>query len=133
MERLLEYLKCKEQKGKTTHVIFEKRGAREDNDFENQFLLIKEGENTLHQYYCDYELMDFLPIFAKKSVNSTGLQLADLTARPIANKTIHPDNSDLHVIIRDKLYDSRTFPELRKQKGSALPEPSPTGKFPIQV
>ena len=111
MERLLEYLKCKEQKGKTTHVIFEKRGAREDNDFENQFLLIKEGENTLHQYNCDFELMDFLPIFAKKSVNSTGLQLADLTARPIANKTIHPDNSDrAYEIIRDKLYDSRTFP-----------------------
>ncbi len=111
LERLLEYLRKKKQNGKTTHVIFEKRGSSEDKDLEKHFHQIKEGRNTLHQCNSDFQLMDFQPIFAKKSVNSTGLQLADLTARPIANQTIHPENHDrAYKIILEKLFESRVFP-----------------------
>ena len=70
-------LQERQQVNKKTHIVFECRGKKEDNELELEFrrLLdqsqVKGMANTLDI------------IFADKKVNSTGLQLADMVARPI--------------------------------------------------
>ncbi len=51
------------------------------------------------------------PIFQAKSVNSTGLQLADLTARPIALNSLRPNQVNrAFEIIQPKLGGLKCFP-----------------------
>jgi hypothetical protein len=77
LETLYEFLQEKNQNGALTHVIFERRGKKEDNELELEFRRMCAGANRLSiQLPLDI-------IFATKQVNSTGLQLADLVARPI--------------------------------------------------
>jgi hypothetical protein len=77
LETLYEFLQEKNQQGATTHVIFERRGRREDNELELEFRRMCGGANRLGIQ------LPFDIVFATKQVNSTGLQLADLVARPI--------------------------------------------------
>ncbi len=90
LERLLLFLTSMGQEGKLVHVIFECRGKAEDAELELAFRRIVDGSSTWGWTSRDFSPMGFTPRFARKSVNSTGLQLADLTARPIALKTIRP-------------------------------------------
>lgn len=77
LERIFYFLQERQQVNKKTHIVFECRGKKEDNELELEFrrLLdqsqVKGMANTLDI------------IFADKKVNSTGLQLADMVARPI--------------------------------------------------
>lgn len=77
LETLYEFLEEKRQTGVLTHVIFERRGKREDNELELEFRRMCDAANKLNIQ------LPFEIIFATKQVNSTGLQLADLVARPI--------------------------------------------------
>ncbi|WP_418024829.1 DUF3800 domain-containing protein [Paracoccus sp. TD-10] len=55
--------------------------------------------------------VDFQPIFSKKSENSVGLQLADLTARPIAINVLRPQQANRAFdIIAPKIRNRKTFP-----------------------
>jgi hypothetical protein len=65
------------------HVIFESRGAREDAELELEFRRLSPS--------ADPAALRFEPIFAAKGSNSTGLQLADLIARPIGRHVMKPD------------------------------------------
>ncbi|MGY2375764.1 DUF3800 domain-containing protein [Pseudomonas sp. SDO524_S393] len=77
LETLHEFLQEKNQQNALTHVIFERRGRKEDNELELEFRRMCAGANRLgHCLPLDI-------VFATKQVNSTGLQLADLVARPI--------------------------------------------------
>lgn len=58
-------------------MIFERRGKREDNELELEFRRMCGGANRMGVQ------LPFEIVFATKQVNSTGLQLADLVARPI--------------------------------------------------
>lgn len=77
LETLYEFLLEKKQHVAMTHVIFERRGKREDNELELEFHRMCGGANRLGIS------LPFAIVFATKQVNSAGLQLADLVARPI--------------------------------------------------
>jgi hypothetical protein len=84
MERSFAFLKDRDQHRKTTHIVVEKRGKREDNELELAFRRIRDGGNNWGP------MSNFDILFADKRTNSAGLQLADLTARPIGRNTLNP-------------------------------------------
>jgi hypothetical protein len=76
----------------------EKRGNNEDRDLELEFRRICNGDNR-HR-----EKFSFQIIFADKKSNSTGLQIADLVARPIGMRILNPNQSNRAVdVLKGKL------------------------------
>jgi hypothetical protein len=69
----------------TTHVIFEGRGKLEDQALVNAFSLAQSKSRTLQQQ------SPIRLVVASKMINSIGLQVADLVARPLGLKTLRPD------------------------------------------
>jgi len=97
LERLHMYLDKKSQ-GKT-HIVFEQRGKKEDNELELEFRRICDGDSFINK--C----LEFEIIFANKQCNSAGLQLADLVARPIGVNYLKPNQPNRAFgIIQKKLY-----------------------------
>lgn len=88
LETLFELLLEKKQETRATHVVVECRGKKEDRDLELEFRRICSGINRL-----DREL-PFEIVFADKKTNSSGLQLADLVARPIGLATFRPEQEN---------------------------------------
>jgi Protein of unknown function (DUF3800) len=84
LESLYELMREKQQDKHETHVVVERRGAKEDDDLELEFRRICDGANRLEQR------LPFQVIFADKKTNSCGLQLADLVARPIGLSVLRP-------------------------------------------
>ncbi len=85
MERAHRYLAEQDQANAITHCLFEKRGPQEDRDLELQFRRIAGGANYSSTRFTGLEIE-----MVDKKANSSGLQIADLTARPIGLKTIRP-------------------------------------------
>ena len=94
MERLLDQLLAKGQSERTVHVLFESRGKQEDADLELEFRRICANQRNWGWKQTDFTQVRFEPIFVKKAANATGLQLSDLTARPIALHYLRPDQSN---------------------------------------
>ncbi len=67
------------------HLVAEKRGKTEDDELELEFRRICDGGNF------NGEAFPFEIVFADKLSNSSGLQLADLVARPIGLSVLRPD------------------------------------------
>lgn len=88
LERAFEFLRDKNQHHLVTHVVVEQRGRREDDELKLDFRRICGGENDRSKKF------NFEIVFADKKINSTGLQLADLTARPIGLKALHPEQQN---------------------------------------
>ena len=85
LERLHDFLAFKGVPAEaTTHVICEARGAQEDEALADAFEVVCAGDNRNRKPY-PFEL-----VMADKKANSEGLQLADLTARPIGLSLIRP-------------------------------------------
>ena len=84
MERAYAHLRGLDQHTRLTHVVVEKRGRREDDALELVFRRICDGQNRWGR------MPGFELVFAHKLINSAGLQLADLTARPIALHCLRP-------------------------------------------
>ncbi|MBK6299222.1 MAG: DUF3800 domain-containing protein [Sphingomonadales bacterium] len=85
VERTVRFLEEKKQTDALTHIIVECRGEQEDRSLELEFRRICDGKNMLGQIDC----LDIL--FVDKKANSTGLQIADLIARPIGLRVLRPD------------------------------------------
>ncbi|HEU0302880.1 MAG TPA: DUF3800 domain-containing protein [Longimicrobium sp.] len=85
LERLLLHLNSLGCRRGVTHVPFEKRGPREDDEAELEFRRICDGHNATGRRF------PFEIVMASKACNSSGLQLADLVARPIGRKVIKPE------------------------------------------
>lgn len=85
LEQLREFLREKDQLSGTTHVVVECRGKKEDAELELEFRRICAGANRFG------EPLPFAVVFADKKANSSGLQLADLVARPIGLSVVRPD------------------------------------------
>ena len=99
MERTYGFLKSHGQHERTTHIVVERRGSREDYELEYTFHRICGGANQIG------EMPNFEIIFADKKTNSAGLQLADLTARPIGRHILDPEQPNrAWDIIKPKLY-----------------------------
>ncbi|MBF0168555.1 MAG: DUF3800 domain-containing protein [Alphaproteobacteria bacterium] len=101
MERAFAFLKSHGQNGKTTHFVVERRGRKEDDELELAFRRIRDGANQ-----CG-PMPGFEIIFADKKTNSAGLQIADLTARPIGRHVMNPEQANrAWGIIEPKLHRS---------------------------
>lgn len=88
LEALREFLAEKQQDQLKTHVIVECRGKKEDTDLELEFRRICDGANAGNRS------LPFEVIFADKKTNLTGLQLADLVARPVGLSQVRPDQAN---------------------------------------
>jgi hypothetical protein len=101
LETLYEFLVEKGQENLTTHVIVERRGNKEDNELELEFRRMCDGANKLGRQ------LPFDIIFGDKKVNSTGLQLADLVARPVGLSLVQRDQYNRAFdVLRAKFYCS---------------------------
>lgn len=111
LERLLIFLKAAGEVDKRVHIVFECRGSKEDSELELAFRRVIAGDDRWGWVQRDFSEMDFQPVFAKKAANSSGLQFADLTARPIALKMLRPTQDNrAYDIIQTKLGDIKQFP-----------------------
>lgn len=84
MERLALHLEGKGSTGKT-HIVFECRGRQEDRDLELEFRRICDQAGT-GSGMANLDIR-----FVDKKANSSGLQIADLIARPIGLRVLRPD------------------------------------------
>jgi hypothetical protein len=88
LERLYRLMRAHGQDGRTTHIVCEARGAKEDVELELEFRRIRDGANY------QGPRLPFELVMADKKTNSEGLQLADLTARPIGLSYLRPDQQN---------------------------------------
>lgn len=99
LETLHEFLIEKSQQSQKTHVVVECRGKKEDKELELEFRRICDGKN---KYQKD---LPFEVIFGDKKVNSSGLQVADLVARPVGLSVFKPNQPNrAFEILKEKLY-----------------------------
>jgi len=106
LEQTSLFLQIKGQIGKVTHVIAESRGYNEDRNLELEFRRILDPNH-------DWGMADKFPIkeipfelkFAKKKINSAGLQLADLVSQPIGRNFLDPTQKNrAFEIIKQKIW-----------------------------
>ena len=103
LERIYRYLDDAEQSNSRTSIIVERRGKKEDASLELVFRRICDGSNFLNKRF-PYDI-----VMIDKKSNSAGLQIADLTARPIGLKTLRPNQPNrAYDIIETKLRKSPT-------------------------
>lgn len=101
LERLAMHLSST-RTDKRVHIVVEGRGAKEDADLELAFRRVCDGANLLR------EALPFELVFADKQVNSSGLQFADLIARPIGRNVMDPAQPNrAYEVIEKKLRRSR--------------------------
>ncbi len=102
MERLLGRLRLSDQGGRLVHVVFESRGKKEDAELELTFRRIANNQQHWGYRRVDFSVVQWEPLFVPKSCNSSGLQLADLFARPIGLRHVAPEqaNRAYEVIVR---------------------------------
>jgi len=91
------------QTDENVSIIFESRGKTEDSDLKTEFKNIcnhfKQKDKTM--YVSD---MNFEMLFVKKSANCTGIQIADLIARPIGLNYLRPEQKNqAFEIIKEKI------------------------------
>lgn len=99
LERVHGFLRQQESKpNPVVHMVVEKRGGNEDDELELEFRRICDGANFKRDDF-PFEL-----VFAHKQSNSSGLQLADLVARPVGMSVIRPDQPNrAFELLRPKL------------------------------
>lgn len=97
------YLKnhAPDQLGKDLHIIFEKRGRNDDEALSKAYQQILLQGSLLGQL-DQFDFSNFRLEMMDKKSNSTGLQIADLTARPIGNQYLHTSGQKANT-------DTRTF------------------------
>lgn len=99
LEALYEFLQEKEQHKKKTFVVVECRGRKEDSDLELEFRRICDRNNRLNQS------LPFEVLFSDKKAMSSGLQLADLVARPIGLSVLRPEQENRAFdVLKQKFY-----------------------------
>jgi len=112
MERMQEFLDRHNQTGRRTTIVFEQRGGKalggkEDRELELEFRRIRDGDH----YLCKKTFPDMDIEIVSKKTNSTGLQLADLVARPIGLSVARPAQENRAMdIIRKKVLGMKKFP-----------------------
>jgi hypothetical protein len=99
LERLHSLLDIAGQSDRLTHVVVERRGKREDNELELEFRRICSGQN-IKRIILPLEL-----VFVDKKANSCGLQIADLSARPIGRHVLDESAPNrAYEILKPKFY-----------------------------
>ncbi|MCS5717368.1 DUF3800 domain-containing protein [Herbiconiux sp. CPCC 205763] len=88
LERVFLQLQSRGQAGRRTFVIFESRGKSEDSALKAEFERIMATTRMRGMP----QTLEFM--IASKQVNSPGLQLADMVARPIGVHLIRPQQTN---------------------------------------
>ena len=88
LEQAYRFLTSKGQQEQVTHIVIEKRNGQLDRELERGFKAIRDGDNALGKPF------NFEIVFADKKSNSAGLQIADLTARPVGLRYINPNQDN---------------------------------------
>ncbi len=97
LEGLYDFLAEKNQLERKTHILVECRGKKEDKELELEFRRMVDGNNRKNV------VMPFDIVFVNKQANSTGLQFADLVARPIGINYLRPtQNNRAFDILKEK-------------------------------
>ncbi|WP_426034336.1 DUF3800 domain-containing protein [Cypionkella sp. TWP1-2-1b2] len=107
MEKAGAILMKKGQAGSKVNVVFEARGATEDRHLELEFRRIADGNPKIGKPTLGVSKYEWSPLFIDKRANSTGLQIADLAARPLGLKHLRPDQKNRAA---DVLRSKCTFP-----------------------
>lgn len=111
LEKLNNILTSKGQEGKEICIVFEKRGENEDKELELEFLRICHKNEQFGYKTVNFGNINYKFLLADKKTNSSGLQLADLTARPIGINFLRPNqNNRAYDIIKEKLFGYKKFP-----------------------
>jgi hypothetical protein len=105
MERFVHFLQRFGQDARG-HVFAESRGPKEDVLVNYEYVrLQKEGTQFISESDFRYQLRPYIE-FHRKSSNNSGLQVADIAARPLAEKVIDPgSNPKRWDVFMEKLYD----------------------------
>lgn len=99
LERIYRFMKGMGQADRLTYLVCEARGAKEDAELELEFRRIRDGANFFNKP------LPFDLIIADKKTNSEGLQLADLTARPIGLSVLRPTQENrAFAVLERKFY-----------------------------
>lgn len=99
LETLHGFLSEKGEDCKQTYVVVECRGKKEDDELELEFRRICDGNNRLGKP------LPFEVIFSNKKAMSSGLQLADLVARPIGLRILRPTQQNRAFdVLKKKFY-----------------------------
>ena len=111
MEKAMERLIALGQSGHTQHVVFESRGRPEDANLELAFRRITANVGGWGLKQTDFSACEWEPVMAPKSCNSSGLQLADLVARPIGLRRLRPLQANRAFdVLQPKLKLFKAFP-----------------------
>ena len=103
MERLNNWLVRNGQSGKQIQIQFEARGKTEDTELELEFRRICDNAAGTVSSKTDFSNIDYRIKFLDKKSNSTGLQIADLVARPIGLHVLRPEQENqAFEIIKEK-------------------------------
>lgn len=107
MEKTHEFLLKEKQQGRQVSLIVESRGKNEDQDLELEFhRLIQNQQGWGYKKNIKFNDIGYKLTFAHKQINSIGLQLADLIARPIALSILKPNQPNRAMdLIRGKNAD----------------------------
>jgi hypothetical protein len=110
-EKVSNRLIAHRQRGRLTHVLFEGRGKAEDSQLELEFRRIAANDRRWGWRQVDFTRTPLEPIFVPKAANLAGHQLTDLIARPLALRTIRPDQANrAFEVIRDRMNHIKVFP-----------------------
>lgn len=111
MEKVSNRLVVHQQRGRLTHVLFEGRGRVEDAQLELEFRRIAANDRRWGWRQVDFTRAPLEPVFVPKAANLAGHQFTDLIARPLALRTIRPDQANrAYDVIRDRMNDIKVFP-----------------------
>ena len=102
LERVNDFLAHQGQGERTTTVVCEARGAKEDKEIELAFRRVCDGDNRSRTAY------PLSIVVADKKSNSEGLQLADLVARPVGLHVMRPGQANrAWAVLETKLFTGR--------------------------
>lgn len=98
LEQVFAFLCERGQRHALTHVVFESRGRREDQELEKEFERISASSKTEGLGAA------LRMVMASKKSNTCGLQLADLAAHPIGRHVLDPrQDNRAYALLRAKL------------------------------
>jgi Protein of unknown function (DUF3800) len=91
MEKAASILWKKGERMTDVNVVFEARGANEDRQLELEFRRIASGSPRIGDRMLALSEYNWTAMFVDKRANSTGLQMADLAARPLGLGYLRPN------------------------------------------
>jgi hypothetical protein len=94
IERAARFLRERKQDGTEVKVVFEARGSKEDMHLGEELQRVVNGKPKVGLPDPAVRKFTWQPMFVDKRANSSGLQIADLAARPLGLAYLRPDQTN---------------------------------------